>query len=143
MSTATKLFDGTRILGDLTGLQVPIEVHQCGTCGVIFGLDENFAKERRSDKKSWSCPNGHSFSWRGLPEVEELRAQVKRDEQRLRAKQDLLDFEQRSHAATKGHLTRQKKRAVAGVCSVQGCKRHFADLERHMAAKHPDYVGKP
>lgn len=39
-----------------------------------------------------------------------------------------------------GALAKTKKRAAKGVCPVAGCKRHFADVERHIASKHPDYV---
>jgi hypothetical protein len=34
-----------------------------------------------------------------------------------------------------------KKRAVAGVCPC--CNRHFRELERHMASKHPKYASEP
>ena len=49
----------------------------------------------------------------------------------------LLDTEERSHAATRGHLTRAKKqvhRAEHGVCPH--CNRSFQNLARHMQTKH-------
>ena len=39
--------------------------------------------------------------------------------------------------ATKGVVTRLKKRAIAGVCPC--CNRTFQQLAAHMAHKHPDY----
>ena len=136
---AQRLWDGTKNLGDYKIMpNITLEVHHCGVCGVIFALDVNFADARRSDKQSWCCPNGHSFSWKGRPEVEELRDQVAAAQRRVRATQDLLHHEERSHAATRGHLTRTKKRVAHGVCPC--CNRTFAQLERHMASQHPEYV---
>lgn len=138
MPIATQMFEGTRILGEIVGLSVTIEVHHCGTCGVIFGFEEKWAEERRSDKASWCCPNGHVFSWNGKPEVFELRDQLAEQKRRNKATRDLLAAEERSHAATRGHLTRTKKRVAQGVCPC--CNRTFKQLAAHMANKHPGYV---
>lgn len=45
---------------------------------------------------------------------------------------------QRALRATKGRLTKTKKRIANGVCPC--CNRHFVNLERHMTGKHPDYT---
>lgn len=38
--------------------------------------------------------------------------------------------------AYKGNVTKLKKRASAGLCPC--CNRHFTNLQRHIASKHPD-----
>jgi hypothetical protein len=58
----------------------------------------------------------------------------------------LLRAEERSHAATKGVVTKQKKKlakVVGGVCPVDGCHRNFKDVRRHIATRHPNYTGQP
>lgn len=55
----------------------------------------------------------------------------------IRTEQRRLESERRAHAATKGQLTKTKKRIANGVCPC--CNRSFANLERHMAGQHPDY----
>ena len=60
--------------------------------------------------------------------------------QRAEAERDLRLAEERSHSATKGHLTRAKKRHRAGLCPC--CNRQFQDLVRHMASKHPEEAAK-
>lgn len=37
-----------------------------------------------------------------------------------------------------GHTTLEVE-----TCPVDGCKRHFKDLRRHISTKHPDYHGQP
>lgn len=83
------------------------------------------------------CPLGHSYVPAGKSEADKLREQLERERQRLTATRDLLAHEERSHAATRGHLTRTKKRVGNGVCPC--CGRMFQQLARHMKAKHPGY----
>jgi hypothetical protein len=48
----------------------------------------------------------------------------------------------RSHAATKGHVTRKKRqleRVASGVCPC--CNRSFVNLRRHMKTQHPEFEG--
>lgn len=82
------------------------------------------------------CPLGHSHIPSGKGEAELERERRQRAETRTKAIQDQLDAEKRSHSATKGTLTKTKKRIGKGVCP--GCHRHFANVERHMATQHPE-----
>jgi len=41
-------------------------------------------------------------------------------------------------SATKGQLTKARKRADRGVC--QHCHRSFVDVARHVATKHPSVL---
>jgi hypothetical protein len=70
---------------------------------------------------------------------------LERERKRVIATQELLRAEERSHAATRGVVTRKKneakklrERARAGVCPC--CHRTFKQLAAHMANKHPDYA---
>jgi DNA repair exonuclease SbcCD ATPase subunit len=84
------------------------------------------------------CPLGHNYIISGKGEAEQLREQLATETRRRKAARELLAAEERSHAATRGHLTRTKKRVGGGVCPC--CNRTFQQLARHMANKHPDYA---
>ena len=115
-------------------------VGDCPECGVIFGITTEMEARRRSDGATFYCPNGHSMSF-GASEAARLKDELKR-------KQSSLDWysnaNQRERAAreaaenslrtTKGHLTRAKNRARAGLC--QDCNRTFQNVARHMQTKH-------
>ena len=88
------------------------------------------------------CPLGHAHVPAGKSQVEIEREMRQRAEMRLTATRDQLESEKRSHVATKGQLTKARKRIGKGVCPC--CNRHFTNVERHMATQHPDYSeGKP
>jgi hypothetical protein len=133
-----QLFEGTKNLGVARSASFEFEIHQCGVCGVIWGLEDTFMDGRRDDHKGWDCPNGHGFVFKGESERDRLRREVAEERRRVQATRDLLHSEERSHAATRGHLTRTKKRVAQGVCPC--CNRTFQQLLRHMANKHPDYI---
>lgn len=84
------------------------------------------------------CPLGHSHCPAGTPDVEREREQRQSLEAALRAERDQHDAERRAHAATKGQLTKTKKRVAGGVCPC--CNRSFVNLARHMAGQHPSYA---
>lgn len=117
-------------------------------CGIHMAIPEDlYDLANRQKDKTVYCPLGHKFIYSNT--TEEKLAQAKADlaeaQRRRQATMDLLVAEERSHAATKGHVTRAKKKlekVVAGVCPVDGCKRHFKDLRRHVETKHPDYHGQ-
>lgn len=118
------------------------EYHTCGGCGVTWGLARSFVEQRRADGKTWYCPNGHHWHFTlGKSTAEKLREE-REETARLRARLD----QERAHArALKGVVTKTKKRLVAteqrvanGVCPC--CNRSFKQLQRHMKAKHPDYI---
>ncbi len=147
---ATRLWEGTKSRGSGTLGGVYYEAHQCGVCGVKWAMEHDFMEERREDGEGWRCPNGHSFVFNGgESRAEQLERQLRQERERaeaarrrLQATRDLLAHEERSHAATRGHVTRKRReleRTKAGVCPVDGCRRHFSDLERHMSSKHPGF----
>jgi ABC-type phosphate transport system auxiliary subunit len=112
-------------------------------CGIHFAIPSNLYQwMQRDSDHSCRCPMGHTmvFSDTQKEELERARAALADAQRRAQATRDLLHAEERSHTATKGHLTRVKKRVHRGVCPH--CNRHFADLERHMGSKHPKAVAK-
>lgn len=116
-------------------------VKTCGRCGLIYAVPDYFDEARRDDHNTFYCPNGHP---RVYKEGESQAARVKRLEDRIaweRAQADQVradrDALQRSLSATRGVVTRTKRRVGNGVCPC--CNRTFQQLARHMSAKHPDY----
>jgi hypothetical protein len=113
------------------------------TCGMPFAipdsLHEQLLDHRASDPgqtKSVHCPLGHVWHYTGQSEAAKQRERAEAAERRVKATRDLLHAEERSHIATRGHLTRVKKRVEAGVCIH--CNRSFKDLARHMHSKHAE-----
>jgi hypothetical protein len=112
---------------------------ECYLCGVQFGMTERMHLKRYEDGKSFYCPNGHGQTW-VVSEADKLRNQLAQSRDRELATSDQLESERRGHAATKGQLTKTRKRIAGGVCPC--CKRSFTNLTRHMAGQHPDYGGE-
>lgn len=138
-STVYNASEGRKFSADTT-----LVVVSCATCGVTYAIPESF--ERSAHKyhgdtaNGWKicCPFGHTWWYVGETEEQRLQRIIADERQRRQATRDLLTHEQRSHAATKGHLTRQRRRAAAGLCPC--CNRSFKQLQRHMATQHPDYA---
>lgn len=129
------------------------EEQDCVRCGVRFGVPAGFTSNRRKDKNSFYCPNGHSMSYteseadkmrrerdrlaQEKARVEEERDAAQRGEQRQR---ELRKAAERSAVAYRGVATRMKKRATKGTCPC--CKTEFAELAAHMKDAHPDFNGR-
>jgi DNA repair exonuclease SbcCD ATPase subunit len=133
-----------RILKGDVAYSTKMETRACPSCAIPYAAPESFFDARRKDGQTFYCPNGHSLSWheteadrleKKLKAAERERDHYQRDYEE--ARMDLAD-EKRKHAATKGQLTKTKKRIAGGVCPC--CNRHFTDLERHMHGQHPGYV---
>jgi len=128
-------------------VQTKYVTHTCpqDRCGVEFAVAEGYDARRREDHRTFYCPSGHSMSYLGKTEeqkqrerAERLQRQIDAREADIRTEQRRLANERRSHAATKGQLTKAKKRAAHGVCP--GCNRSFANVARHVAHQHPELV---
>jgi hypothetical protein len=108
-------------------------------CGIHMAIpDDLHSFAVRRGKTLW-CPVGHTFVFNDtvVKELAEAKKRLAREQERTQATRELLTHEEHSHRATRGHLTRQKKRIAGGVCPC--CTRTFKDLARHMAGQHPDY----
>jgi hypothetical protein len=117
----------------------------CDACGVSFAITDAYDDRRRADHKSFYCPNGHSMSYSQKNEAEKQRERADRLERRLANRDEDLRAARAAHIttqhrlrATKGVLTKTKKRVANGVCPC--CNRTFQQLERHMKSQHPDYA---
>jgi hypothetical protein len=113
----------------------------CASCGITFAVPEWWQRKRRDDGQGFYCPNGHSLVYGANTLEKRLKeAERARDAARAYARSvvDQNDAERRSHAATKGQLTKVRKRVAAGVCPC--CNRTFQNVSRHMAGQHPDYA---
>lgn len=109
-------------------------------CGVALAIPRSLYDEAQDSGHQVYCPIGHIFVFgnsykKKLEREKEARLEAER---RAKATRDLLTAEERSHSATRGHLTRTKKRIGNGVCPC--CNRSFTNLARHMDSKHPDYI---
>lgn len=140
-STVYDASEGARFAADAT-----LVVVACSVCGVTYAIPASFdrsARKYRGDTANgWKicCPFGHT--WWYVGETEKARLKRERDNARnaLHATRELLRHEERSHAATRGHVTRKRKelaRVKAGVCPC--CNRTFQNLGRHMASQHPEF----
>lgn len=126
----------------LTVLMHPTE---CTTCGMPFCVPQDFdQRNRKLSNREWFCPQGHR-NYYGQTEVDRLRKELESEKTRATnwrescyRRDELLEQAKREHAATKGKLTKVKKRAAAGVCPC--CNRTFEQLARHMKQQHPDYA---
>jgi hypothetical protein len=119
-------------------------IHECPACFVLHAIPKRMERERLADGGSVFCPNGHKWHFT-VTEVDKLKKQLADAKQtrewldgRLTHEQDQRRAAERSASAYKGQATRLRKRVTAGVCPAPACHRHFANLERHIASKHPD-----
>lgn len=109
----------------------------CYKCGIAFGLESNYQKELLRSHNSFYCPNGHSQHYIGESEADKLKRQLAAKQDYIESLRKQRDATERSLNATKGHLTRIKKRVGNGSCPC--CMRHFENLQKHMQTKHPEY----
>lgn len=128
--------------GTLNIIEV-FNVHCCTECGVSYALTAAYEARRREDHNTFHCPNGHRQHYPQENETEVARAEARQQRERaerlqnqLKRRGEDLTRERRSHSATKGQLTKTRKRIGNGVCPC--CNRHFVNVERHMANKHPE-----
>ena len=129
---------------------IRLTTETCITCGIEFGMPEDYHTALRGHGQTFYCPNGHSM-WYGKSRVDTLREQLRAAETRVTAAKDQADAArrhaqaeanrrqaaERSAAAYKGQVTNLKNRAARGQCPC--CHRTFADLARHMVSQHPDF----
>lgn len=109
----------------------------CFRCGVHFAMDERYWSEKNTNGGTFYCPNGHGQHYTE-PEVVKLEQRIRSLNAWTQTLENNLGSERRKHAATKGKLTKTNNRIAAGVCPC--CNRSFANVNRHMAGQHPEFV---
>lgn len=127
-----------------------LDVEACPSCGVLHAFPSQMNAEAQrlgGHRIEISCPNGHVWGYSGKSaeaKERERREAAEREAARERALRDQAEAEAR---AQKGRATRFKNdrdriknRVAHGVCPC--CNRTFKQLDRHMKAKHPDYLAE-
>jgi len=122
-------------------------------CKVAFGIEAEMNAQLRRNGNWFFCPNGHQQQYtQGKSAEQKLREQLEAERlARQRAEQNSAmwqddareareeaEHQRRRANGYKGHATKITKRAKAGICPC--CNRHFVQLERHMASKHPEFT---
>jgi hypothetical protein len=123
-----------------------LAIEECYKCHITFAMPADFQRQCKQQGETFYCPLGHAQVY-ATSEVEKLKARLAREEEwrksaeaRATHERDQRQAAERTASAYKGQATRLRKRATAGVCPVPECHRHFANLERHVASKHPDFA---
>lgn len=110
---------------------VVMKCFACASCGMYFGITEDFQERRRNDHKTFYCPSGCTNVYREDTEADRLRKRLAATEIEATRKANEL-------AAAAAEAARLAARARAGVCSC--CNRTFKHLAAHMKNKHPEAV---
>ena len=126
-------------------LETTLELITCVRCGVAFAVPADMLARRRHDHDMFYCPNGHNLSFPQQSDAEKAQAEAEKYKRLYKDEQlysagvlSERNAAQRSLSATKGELTKTKKRIANGVCPV--CKRTFSPLSEHMHMEHPEYT---
>jgi len=127
-------------MNDTITLATTYYVQACISCGVVFAITDAMDNELRRNGRNFYCPNGHTMHYGDsvearLKKERESHARTIARLDQARADRDAIE---RSRRATKGQLTRVKKRVAHGVCPC--CNRTFPNLAAHMQEKHPGYA---
>jgi|GEM_PF-1356617 len=146
MSVSTKA--ATKYLGveHVSVACCSLECHVCLTCNITFGIARTVLLAARETGESFSCPNGHAFSWTpGESKESKLRRQL--DNERARsgrvvAERDQLQSKLRTQKGLTTRARNDKARLIArvanGVCPC--CNRTFKQLAAHISSQHPQYL---
>lgn len=113
----------------------------CGVpgCGIAFAIPASLYRKANDDHGIWFyCPNGHHIHFLGKSDTEKASERAEWLSRQLANRDEDVRAARASLIATKGHLTRTKKRAEKGVCLH--CNRHFANVQRHVESQHPETV---
>jgi DNA repair exonuclease SbcCD ATPase subunit len=99
-----------------------------------------YVEATRNHKKQVFCPLGHSFVYGGDTEEKRLRDELQREKDRVAAERSRADGAEASLRATKGHVTRLRKRVLDGECPM--CGQHLRDVARHVKRVHSGDVAE-
>jgi hypothetical protein len=125
--------------GDKITVSDKISLHSCPSCFIVHGIPVELEKSMLANPVDASCycPNGHQWHFTGEPEEKKLKRLLANETALAERRSQALELERKAHSATKGQLTKTKKRIAGGACP--SCNRTFANVERHMATQHPDF----
>lgn len=106
----------------------------CSECHILFALQKEMNSGLQQNHTTFYCPNGHRQYYPGKTEEARLREQLSEAHANVAHYRELFATETKAHSATKGQVTRLRKRVLAGDCSF--CHRHFPNVEQHMRDEH-------
>ena len=132
-----------------TDVSTKLFVQHCVNCGITFGMPSDFDDRLRETHREFYCPNGHNLRYNQETDAERYKRQLDEANRLLIVKNNMLadrDKEvetlARSKRSLQAHAKRVKTRTAAGVCPA-GCRRHFSNLQQHIASKHPSWHAEP
>ena len=132
MSTETLTYAGTLV------------VTKCW-CGIRQAIPSELMEMAENNATVVYCPVGHQWTYRET-ESDRLKKQLAEEKRRREwaessrtALRDQLHAAEKSRAALKGHLTRARNKIANGVCPVGNCRRHFENVQAHIASEHPQW----
>lgn len=139
---ATHIDIKARIENQYTTWTTSLYVTDCASCGVIFAFATELEQRRRADGGTFYCPNGHSmvFGNTDKDRIKKLERQLDDVRTQRDHAREATQREKRQHTATKGQLTKARRRAANGVCPDEECHRSFTDLADHVRTCHPELV---
>ena len=117
--------------------EVIMIIEECANCRMLFGITRDFKDSLLTKGGSFYCPQGHGLNY-GKSENDKLKSWLEQERNNTQWWKEEAESKARSLSATKGVLTRTKKRLSGGACPC--CNRQFVNLARHMNTKHPEYV---
>jgi hypothetical protein len=120
----------------------------CGCCGGIYAINERYRQLKYERGEGWHCPYCKAqWGYFSNGENAMLKKQIEERDRIIARKNACLDQanaeirdKTRQVIAQKSAKTRIKNRIANGICPC--CKRHFANLERHMKNQHGDYANR-
>jgi len=118
---------------------VALETEECCACGVTFAMPAGLRRKFASNGGTFYCPVGHAQHYTE-PDVEVLKRKLRQANQRASDLESQLNGALDNLAENKKELRRARRRANVGLCPY--CRRHFANVERHIHTKHPEELAK-
>lgn len=125
--------------------QLVIEICCHENCGIRFGMDADFIRQRRNDHKYFFCPRGHEQYYSGKSNSEKLQDQINSLERQKLNLHSVIDDKNHeiqqlgySIRAQKAAKTKILNRVKNGICPC--CNRTFSNLQNHFKTKHPELL---
>lgn len=116
-----------------------VVVGACWNCSSNQAIPERLYEQASNYGKTFYCSSCGESQVYKQTEVARLRAELASQEGNAaywRAEATAASNRERAQKAAK---TRIKNRISNGVCPC--CKRHFANVERHIKGQHPEFAG--
>ena len=116
---------------------VTLQEVTCKSCGITHAMPQRFIEGLQQTGGYYYCPNGHQWGW-GDSETKRLREQLETEQKRYKQLEMEVLRVTDQLGASEREMKRHQKRVANGVCPC--CNRSFAQLQRHMKTKHPEYA---